>query len=129
MFGGKSRNDHLSNIIAKFDETNKWSKLGNLYRPRSNHRVVHDGISFLVVGGDQNSVERCLIDNTGESISCTDKLNDGLEKVYTSYLGVLDKIYTPHFTNFINPALFLVDRSLIDDQTHNMLNKRTHNYM
>ena len=112
MFGGKLQNDDLSDLIAEFDEkTKKWSHLGNLHQPRSNHRVIHDGISFCVIGGhlvkDYQQVvdrylldypsERCVVDHTSESMSCIDYASNGL--------------YLRLSTYYPNPALFLIDQT------------------
>ena len=93
--------------------------MGNLHKPRKNHRVIYDGISFLIVGGnpvkwpvewiqtgetgyykvDCNifSSERCVFDNTSESMSCKDKYG------VKGLVGIED--------NYPNPALFLIDQT------------------
>ena len=47
IFGG-----HYRTVIARFDEKVKtWENLGDLKNLRWHHNVIHDGLSFVVVGG------------------------------------------------------------------------------
>ena len=59
VFGGASleeENGVLSTVGQLNEETLKWSKLGNLNNKRYNHNTVHDGKSFLVIGGARGKV-------------------------------------------------------------------------
>ena len=41
-------------VIARLDEeAKKWTRLGNLINARNGHGVIHDGKSFLIVGGEK----------------------------------------------------------------------------
>ena len=52
----EEENGVLSTVGQLNEETLKWSKLGNLKNKRYNHNTVHDGKSFLVIGGARGKV-------------------------------------------------------------------------
>ena len=74
IFGGSFGSFKRTSTIARFDETTrKWSKLGDLLTERSNHGVVYNRQSFLVLGGTDGDMkvmtEKCQIN--GEFLTCS----------------------------------------------------------
>ena len=61
VFGGCIRPgngaDGKTTVVAGLNEAGKqWTQLGNLINARNGHAVIHDGLSFLVVGGQKDRV-------------------------------------------------------------------------
>ena len=103
LFGGRSVIRRYSKVrkrvyyeyhewatIAKFQfsetKRSKWSIVGQLKKPRSNHNAIWTGSSFLVVGGDgKNLVEVCNFDK--RFIDCE------RQRPKLSWLGSFPKLF------------------------------------
>ena len=58
-----------SNVIARLENYNQWSKAGILNQARHAHGAIYDGNNIMVIGGgDEFKTERCKIQN--ETVSC-----------------------------------------------------------
>ena len=61
--------DGYSNVIARLDNDNQWSKAGVLKQARNAHGAIYDGNQIMVIGGGGNfQTEKCEIQN--ETVSC-----------------------------------------------------------
>ena len=61
------------------ERTHQWTFVGYLKTGRYGHGVIHDGSSFLVIGGNDNyKTEKC--DLNGGVITCNEQQSPALDK-------------------------------------------------